>query len=299
VHPVTGSTVPGCSIRVVPWQAPVTASAVSVLAVGVGLGQGTALPLQVAGILLAASAAFALDDPAFEFLAASPTSLMKRRLARLIVVISALTALWTVLLLWRRPADLQETWTLVVMFAGLLALSVGASAAAGRRTGGWGAAVAAPCLLLALAVSSAIPPHWRPLPLGDIPGGWAALQARWTAACLTGALVLVVSSRDPMSRRPRRRRCRPGTAVRALQWRPCVGQAGVVPVQDPQTEPETDLVADAVAEHGCHDDGDKDGRQRGMAKLGGDSSQERSALAGQHEANGECVFGEHEQACEG
>jgi hypothetical protein len=197
--------VTGYSIRVVPWQAPVTASAISVLAVGVGPGQGTALPLQLAAILLGASAAFALDDPAFEFLAASPTSLMKRRLARLIVVITALTAVWAVLLVWRRPADSREARTLVVMFAGLLSLGVGASAAAGRRTGGRGAAVAAPCLLLALALSSVVPPHWRPLPLGDVPGGWAALQVRWTAACLTGAIVLILSSRDPVSQWPRRR----------------------------------------------------------------------------------------------
>jgi hypothetical protein len=211
------STVPGYRIRVVPWQGPITASALSVLAVALGPGQGTALPLQLAAILLAASAAFAVDDTAFELLAPSPSSLAARRLARLLVVIPALTTIWTLLLLWRGPADPQETRTLAVMFAGLLALNVGASAASGRRTGGRGAAAAAPSLLLALILSSAVPPHWRPLPLGDIPGGWAALQARWTAACLTGALVLILSSRDPVSRRPRRR-IDPARGSRSPWW---------------------------------------------------------------------------------
>jgi hypothetical protein len=44
----------------------------------------------------------------------------------------------------------------------------------------------------ALVVSSILPPQWRPFPLGDVPGGWAALQARWATPAALGTLVLIV-----------------------------------------------------------------------------------------------------------
>lgn len=194
------------TVRAVAWQSPLLASVVATLAVAVGPGQDTALPLQVAAVVLAASAAFAFDDPAFEMVAALPSTLAARRTVRLLLVTGALWAVWVSLLGWRHPAAAQEVWTLMAMFGGLFGLSVGISGAAGRRTGGRGAAMTGPTLLLALVASSVVPPRWRPLPLGDVPGGWAALQVRWSAAALLGASLLSVSSRDALARWPHRPR---------------------------------------------------------------------------------------------
>jgi hypothetical protein len=196
----------------VAWQPPLLASAVAALAVAVSPGQDTVLPLQLAAVVLGASAAFAVDDPAFELVAALPSTLAARRAVRLVLVAGAIGAVWGILLAWRRPAETQELWTLLAMFAGFFGLSVGISGAAGRLTGGRGAAVTGPTLLLALIASSVVTPRWRPLPLGDIPGGWAALQLRWSAAALLGASILSMSSRDVIAGWPHR----PGRRKRSL-----------------------------------------------------------------------------------
>lgn len=193
------------TVHAVAWQPPLLASVLATLAVAIGPGPDTVLPLQVAAVVLAASAAFAFDDPAFEMIAALPSTLAARRTVRLLLVTVALWTVWVSLLGWRHPADAQEVWTLIAMFGGLFWLSIGISGAAGRRTGGIGAAVTGPTLLLALVASSVVPPRWRPLPLGDVPGGWAALQVRWSAAALLGASLLCVSSRDMLARWPHRR----------------------------------------------------------------------------------------------
>jgi hypothetical protein len=49
-------------------------------------------------------------------------------------------------------------------------------------------------------LSTVLTPRWRPLPLGDIPGGWSPIYLRWTSACVVGLLVFLVSSRDLASR---------------------------------------------------------------------------------------------------
>lgn len=201
---MTRLDVPRFTVRAVHWPAPAIACTVSVLAVVLGSWGALAPPMQLAGILLAASAAFALDDPAFGLLASSPTPLPVRRLWRLAVVVPVLVVVWAGLLVWLDPTDRQETLTLAVMFAGLLGLSVGVSAVAGTRTGGRGGAIAAPSLLVAIVLSSIVPPQWRPLPLGDIPGGWFALQSRWAAACLVGLAAFAWASRSPVSMRSQR-----------------------------------------------------------------------------------------------
>jgi hypothetical protein len=191
------------TIRAVAWEPPLMASVLATLAAAVGPGQDTVLPLQVAAVVLAASAAFALDDSAFELVAAMPSTLTARRAMRLLLVTCALWSVWGALLAWRQPSEPQELWTLLAMFGGLFGLSIGVSGVAGRRSGGRGGAVTGPTLLLALVASSVVPPHWRPLPLGDVPGGWAELQLRWSAAAVLGASMLSVSSRDALARWPR------------------------------------------------------------------------------------------------
>ncbi|CAN5472116.1 hypothetical protein BH24ACT7_BH24ACT7_23010 [soil metagenome] len=185
----------------IPWLPAVIASVVSVAVVAASHGQATVAPLQLASVLLSTAAAFALDDPAFEVLAPSPSSLMHRRWARMGVVLAPTMSLWATLVLWHGTAGREETLTLVAMFAGLLGLAFGISGLVGRRSGGRGGSVAAPAILVAIAVSSLIDPRWRPLPFGDIPGGWSALQTRWGVAAAVGAAILAASSVDPAGRR--------------------------------------------------------------------------------------------------
>jgi len=154
----------------------------------------------VPSTLLAAAAGFAFDDSSYETLAASPSSLIRRRLGRLIVVIPPTIILWATLVSQGVNGP-QETLTLVAMFAGLVGLTLGIAGVTSLRTGGRGGTVTAPVLLLALIVSAVFSPLWRPLPLGNVPGGWPALQTRWSTAAVIGTLVLLVSSREPARRR--------------------------------------------------------------------------------------------------
>jgi hypothetical protein len=180
----------------IPWHPMVIATVVG----GAVLASGHARLLVIPSTLLAAAAGFALDDSAHEIVAASPSSLIWRRFSRLIVAMPPTLIVWAALVS-QGVSGSQETLTLTAMFIGLVGLTLGIAGVAAHRTGGRGGAVAAPVLLLALIVSSVLPPRWRPLPLGDVPGGWTALQTRWSTAALIGTLVLLVSSRDPARRR--------------------------------------------------------------------------------------------------
>jgi hypothetical protein len=159
--------------------------------------------LYLVAVLLPSAAAFALDDPATELLAASPTSLLRRRLLRVLVVGPPVAVIWTVLLWWGFTHGLEETAGLMLIFTGLLGLSLGAAALAGRRSGGRaGGIFTPPAILVLLFLSSVFPPRWRPLPMGDIPGGWPQIYLRWGAAAVLGMVAFLVSSRDPAARLP-------------------------------------------------------------------------------------------------
>ena len=60
---------------------------------------------------------------------------------------------------------------------------------------------AGPTLVVALILSSTLPPSFRPMPTGDVPGGMPAIWFRGVV-CLVGGLVLRLASTDPASRRP-------------------------------------------------------------------------------------------------
>lgn len=195
------------TILAIPWQAPLIAAIVSTVLVLAGVGDANVWPLQVAAVLLAGAAGFALDDPAYELLAASPTSLWRRRAARMAAILTPTILLWGTLAAVLGTESSEETLTLVAMLAGLLGLAFGVSGVAGRRTGGQGGPFTAPAILMALIASSTMPERWRPLPMGDIPGGWTALQTRWSAAAIVGVVVLLLSSRDAATRRLFRAMC--------------------------------------------------------------------------------------------
>ena len=187
------------AIRWGPWLLAVGAST----AVLVILGDGpSALPLQLTAFLLGASSAFAVDDATGEILSSSPRSLWSRRLARLAVVVPATAAVWGLALLADLPSNLGEGLAFTAMMAGFFGLALGA-AAVGCRVAGWthGGVVAAPTLVVALILSSTLPPSLRLMPTGDVPGGMPAIWTRWGLVCLIGGLVLRLASTDPAGRR--------------------------------------------------------------------------------------------------
>jgi hypothetical protein len=183
------------------WWAPAIALGLSVIVVAVRPDGGFTIPAQMTAILMAISVGFALDDPSYEVVAPSPSSLLRRRGWRVLVLVPPTAVTWMTLIYWLGPGDSDETWALAAMFAGLLALSLGVAGITGRRSGGRGGPMVAPIILLVLILSSALPEKWRPMPMGDVPGGWTAIYIRWWSVVVVGVLLLLMSSRDPARRR--------------------------------------------------------------------------------------------------
>lgn len=128
---------------------------------------------------------------------ASPTSLLRRRERRVAIVALPVIASWTTLVAVQGPADAAEARALITMFAGLIGLSLATAGVAARVSAkNRGGIAVGPSLLVALIASTLFPPRWRPLPMGDIPGGWAAIYLRWSLAAIVGIVVFVWSSRD-------------------------------------------------------------------------------------------------------
>jgi TolB protein len=188
-------------VRSITWVPLAAAALIATLLVAWRHGHTGDAPLYLVAVLLPSATGFALDDHATELLAASPTSLLRRRLLRVLVVGPPVAVIWTVLLWWGYTHGPEETLGLMLIFTGLLGLSLGAAGLAGRRSGGRaGGIFTPPAILVMLFLSSVFPPRWRPLPMGDIPGGWPQIYIRWTAAAIVGTIVFLASSRDPAAR---------------------------------------------------------------------------------------------------
>jgi hypothetical protein len=183
--------------RVIPWLPPLAAAGIATALVAARLDQDAALPFEMAGILLASGLGYVLDDPAFEALGASPTSLGRRRIHRMLLALPPVALLFAALLAWHGTSGTGETLALLAMFCGLVGLALGIAGVAARRsTRGLGGIVVAPTLFAALILSTMLTPRWRPLPIGDIPGGWPPIIFRWSAAAVIGLAILAISSRD-------------------------------------------------------------------------------------------------------
>lgn len=197
--------------RSIPWQPSVAAWVAGALIVAARHDQTFAPTLELVSVLLATGAGFVLDDPAAEILAASPESLLRRRSARVLLSVTPAVLVWLALVGVEGPENANEAWAIVAMFAGLLGLGLAIAGVASRRSASArGGIVAGPGLFVLLIASSIVPPRWRPLPMGDVPGGWAAIYLRWGSAALVGAIAFVWSSRDRAA----------GTVRRAIASRP-------------------------------------------------------------------------------
>jgi multisubunit Na+/H+ antiporter MnhB subunit len=201
-------------IRAMPWIPLTVAAVLSAAVTFIGRDETTPWPLQVSAFLIASAAGFALDDPARESVDASPTSLRRRRAQRVVLVTVPTAILWLCLFWLKKPTSGMEAAALTATAFGLFGLSM-AIASLRERATTWvrGGMAVAPTLVVALISSSILPPRWRPLPTGDIPGGWSAICTRWVIAGLLGLAVFVWSSRDPAVRAATIRRPGPRSRV--------------------------------------------------------------------------------------
>lgn len=153
--------------------------------------------LGVAVALVAAAAAFALDEPAAEVVDATPYSLQRRNLTRTAVV-ALPVGLSTVLLgltwLGRSPATF---WRLGLQLVGVVVVGLAVTAAArrGRPTPGdlVGSVVA-----LAVVGLTVYDPLARWVPILPLTTDWhpGRTAAVWCGAICVGVLVLVHAGRD-------------------------------------------------------------------------------------------------------
>lgn len=159
--------------------------------------------LRVGAVLLAAGAAFALDDPAATTLASSPTPLSARRSLRLALALGACLGAWTAMLtIAGGPAHLAAG--LSVEAAGMLALALAAASVAGpRMANGLGGLAGGPTLVSFLLAAMIVQQYWPQWALLAFPGtpAWEAAQARWLALAGTGGALVALAGLDP-ARRP-------------------------------------------------------------------------------------------------
>jgi hypothetical protein len=159
--------------------------------------------LRLGAVLLAAGAAFALDDPAATTLASSPTPLSARRLLRLALAVGACVAAWTAMLrIAGGPARLAGAG-LSVEAAGMLALALAAASVAAHWVpNGLGGLAGGPTLVSFLLAAMVVQQYWPQWGLLAFPGtpAWEAAQVRWLVVAGAGGTLVALAGLDPAGR---------------------------------------------------------------------------------------------------
>lgn len=160
--------------------------------------------IRVAVGLAAAAGVFALDDRAAATVAASPTTLARRRAARLVLVLAALSTVVASACL--SIAVLGGTGQLspgrvVLESSGMVLAAVAYAVALG---GDRGACVFLGTLLAALVVQQRFP-EYALFPIEPGGPGWDRAGIAWLIITSASAAVIVLLSRDPVSRFRHRR----------------------------------------------------------------------------------------------
>ncbi|MBL8775901.1 MAG: hypothetical protein JNK12_08220 [Acidimicrobiales bacterium] len=168
-----------------------------------------ALLLVLVGLVIVAPVGYLFDDAAADLLAASPTTLARRRVASVALGAPVLLLGWLVALDRAAFLDGYASLPLAALSAEILALGCAtlamAAVAAGRgdRSPGLSAAIGLLVLVAALFVlRQAVPPQW---PLPELQPDRHHRRWWWVTAAALAAIAW--TSRDPAARRrPRPRR---------------------------------------------------------------------------------------------
>jgi hypothetical protein len=165
--------------------------------------------LRLGGFLLAAGAAFFLDDDAGGTLACSPTALWQRRGLRLAVLAGVLTVLWGLLagmVSALAGASGVPLAAATLEGAGMVAFALAVAAVAAPRApderGGVAGGPALTLLVLGGYLGQMRWPRYLTLfPVAPGDPGWAPAHLRWAVLLAVAVTVLAVTSADPARRR--------------------------------------------------------------------------------------------------
>lgn len=164
---------------------------------------GALVVLRGAAVLLACAVAFGVDDPSYDVLAASPTPLRRRVLARVALASAVAGGIWCGLLL------LSGAWgghvpaaALSLEAAALTSLAVAAALALQSWHG-----IPEPGLLTAPVVAGAVlatnllPARWALLAPAPGTPAWTAAHQRWAVLLGLAVVVAAAGTRDRAARR--------------------------------------------------------------------------------------------------
>lgn len=172
-------------------------AAVLAIIVQLGRDQGLTEMYALALVVSTAGIGFALDDPAAEIVASSPTSLGRRRLMRIAIAAVLALVAWTMIAIAvaTSPGERFPASDIVMELIGLAALGLATSAAVHRRTGGAGGPTAVLVVLVGpVSMSGLVFRDVRVFP-SLVPG--QDLRERWIWVGVVAVAALLRLSRDP------------------------------------------------------------------------------------------------------
>jgi hypothetical protein len=163
---------------------------------------------------------FALDDPAAETVAASPTPLARRRIHHVAILGAITAATWLVIAAVVATSDTQRfpTYDVIIEVAALAAIGLATSAVVQRHTQAPGGPTAALVVLVGpVFLSGVVFRDVRVFP-SLVPG--QDLRERWIWLALAFAALLVLTSRDPARQKRVRHNSRMRSTSRRAMLRP-------------------------------------------------------------------------------
>ena len=176
-------------------------------------GDASVMHLPVAGGLIAAWAGFLLDDAAAETVAGAPTTLVARRVVRIVLAIPAMALAWAAFVVYADATG--NALTLSAALTAQIVVALGfAAVGTGRAGTGRGGPLAIAGLFLVFVV---LPLLFKvPLTLNPDVDSWHHLYGQWLWIGAAGLIVFRVASADPGRRGPI-------AWLRSTRARPAVG----------------------------------------------------------------------------
>jgi hypothetical protein len=196
-------------LRAGAWPAVTGVSGAAVMVGGCGIAFPAAATVlfPIAFTLLAAAAAFALDEPASQVVDVTPTGPVRRTAIRSLALLAPLAA-GAVLMLAGALRGLALPWAATgFALAGNVALGFAAACAARTRTGEPGAAASAAVVLILMAPTLLPPVARRVSTFPASGGGLSSNTVWWTVLAVCVAAVALSVNGRPLPRRL------PGTGI--------------------------------------------------------------------------------------